>query len=504
MPELRRFRPNINWVRVLLVPALALIALGLDRGYQTDFWHHLARGRVLAAGLPANVDSFTFTIAGQPVCDANGLTQLIFYKLFAIGGLSLVQSANALVIAAAFGLLGWHCRRSSGCWATAAWVGVGTLAGIWPTLLIRPQSASIFLFVVLHLALDASRARRWLLVVPPLLMGAWVNLHGGFLIGLLLLSAATLAELLTWIVSRTRRFPIAVIASFAASCGATLANPYGFKVYHYALTLSRRAASRGIEEWLPPGLQTSIGWAFMLSLMVVVVLLALGSSRPSLHDICLIVVLLPLACGSVRMVVWWLLAIAPWVARALADVLGRIRHPHSPDLATEWTRRPALRPALMLIVLVGGAVFCQPALARINPLFRVRSSHRIEADLESLVARIPELDSRPHVFTRLEWGEYLDWAGQLSFIDGRIEAYPDSVWSRYLAITSGRADWERLLIDSGANVLLLDQAYHVALEPLVRQSPRWRQVAEAGSGRLYVRVSEKDMNPPPLQAASAE
>ncbi len=39
--------PTDRWVRYLLGPALVFIAVAMDRNYQTDLWHHLARGRVL-------------------------------------------------------------------------------------------------------------------------------------------------------------------------------------------------------------------------------------------------------------------------------------------------------------------------------------------------------------------------------------------------------------------------------------------------------------------------
>ncbi len=35
--------PTGAWVRALIAPALIFIATGIDRSYQTDFWHHLAR-----------------------------------------------------------------------------------------------------------------------------------------------------------------------------------------------------------------------------------------------------------------------------------------------------------------------------------------------------------------------------------------------------------------------------------------------------------------------------
>ena len=38
-----------DWPRLLLAPALIFVATAIDRNYQTDLWHHLARGRLIAA-----------------------------------------------------------------------------------------------------------------------------------------------------------------------------------------------------------------------------------------------------------------------------------------------------------------------------------------------------------------------------------------------------------------------------------------------------------------------
>src|SRR5437762_13897138 len=94
------FRPQLptaNWTRFLLAPALVFIATALDRNYQTDFWHHLARGRAMAErGGLVNEDLFTYTVAGQPLQDVNWLTQLFYYQLYRLGGLNLVQTVNSL------------------------------------------------------------------------------------------------------------------------------------------------------------------------------------------------------------------------------------------------------------------------------------------------------------------------------------------------------------------------------------------------------------------------
>ena len=78
--------------------------MNMDRGYQTDFWHHIARGREIAAsGKLPDVETFAFTVAGHSVRDANWLTQLGYFRLYQLGGIQLVQTANSLILALAAG-----------------------------------------------------------------------------------------------------------------------------------------------------------------------------------------------------------------------------------------------------------------------------------------------------------------------------------------------------------------------------------------------------------------
>ena len=75
-------------MRLLLAPALVFVACGIDRNYQTDLWHHLARGRAIAAeSRLVDDDRFTYTVAGRQFQDVNWLSQLIFFRIYQFGGL---------------------------------------------------------------------------------------------------------------------------------------------------------------------------------------------------------------------------------------------------------------------------------------------------------------------------------------------------------------------------------------------------------------------------------
>ena len=486
MPALRLPRPTPAWTRAAFAPALMFIACCVDRNYQTDFWHHLARGRAMAEqGAVVNHDLFTYTVAGQPFQDTNWLTQLLYHVLFTAGGLPLVQVVNAAVLAAMIALLVALCRRRVGSLTLAAGLGAFAFVGLWQLLLIRPQTFSLLFFVILLAALErADVRRRWLLLPPPLL-ALWVNLHGAFPIGLVLIGCylAAAAGEAWWARGRDAwRDPRvgALAACLAVSTAATLLNPYGWRVYEYVGQTSSVAAARRIDEWVPPGLHLLVSKVWVLSVLGLVVLFALPGRRPRARDVVLVCCFLPLACGSVRMVAWWLLICAPVAAARLAAVLPA-KHLAEPDAG-----RPTTGNSVAFAALAVAAVLSLPGLERVNPLLMIPGRrHRTEADLQAAADALRRHRPEGRLFSRFEWGEYLGWAlapHYRIFMDGRIEIYPDRVWGEYTAVTRGRADWERILRGYEVDCLLLDTqgGYHTDLLPLVEASPAWERAFASG------------------------
>jgi hypothetical protein len=486
--------PTDRWTRALLAPALVFIATALDRNYQTDLWHHLARGRVMATeGRLLDEDRFTYTVAGQPFQDANWAWQLANYRLYQLGGLALVQTVNSAVLAVTMAVLVALCRRRAGSLVAAAGVCILVFFGLWQLLLIRPQTLSLLLFVLLYACLEGALSRpRWLWAAP-LILGVWANVHGGFPVGLVLVGCYVGAVLLA-----TRRvLQLAPWVLCLLGCGAaTLVNPYGWRVYQYVLQTSQTASGRRIDEWLPPGLHLLAGKVWVLSVVLLLGLSMRASRQPqedrrlAWRDLLLICGFLPAACGSVRMVAWWLLVSAPLLAQWLADCWPRLRQE---DPAAD---RPTAGAALTVGALALAMVLSLPWLERFNPVFRIPGrAHRVESDLQAVADRLAAAPPGGRIFSRFSWGEYLGWtlAGRYTvFMDGRIEIFPNEVWEQYSAVVRGRADWEQILAGYGVDCLLLDPSgYHHELLPLVERSPNWRQVCREGDVTLFVRAGSE-------------
>jgi hypothetical protein len=496
LSALRLPLPTDRWTRFLLAPALVFIATCIDRNYQTDLWHHLARGRaIVAEGRLLDTDRFTYTMEGRPFQDVNWLWQVTFYKLHQAGGLSLVQTANSAVLALMIvGLLALAWQRSRSL-AVASGVCVVAFFGLWQLLIIRPQTFSFLLFVVLYAVLEEATRRRWLLALAPPVMALWTNCHGGFPVGLVLVGAYVLAQgVEAWLAHRETSNPLRTellerwpwAACLGVCVAATLLNPYGWRVYEYVVLTSSTASARRIDEWLPPTSGMLIGKVWIASILLTLVFSAMPGRRPRVRELCLLAVFLPSTFGSVRMVAWWLLIVTPILAAQVAANLPWMKQ------SSEADEQPSRGAAL----LCGGILFVVflslPWLELANPVLLLPGrGHRQESDLQALADRIASEKPNARVFTRFAWGEYLGWSldarGKV-FMDGRIEIIPDEVWEQYTEITRGRPDWDAILDRYDVDYLILDRSgYHHDLLPLVLESRKWHAVEERGGAVLFSR-----------------
>ncbi|HOD12752.1 MAG TPA: hypothetical protein PKO44_06625 [Candidatus Omnitrophota bacterium] len=161
-----------------------------------DLWLHLKTGEVIVEqGFIPIKDIFSCTMAGQPWNNHSWLFQVIFYLALSIGGLDGLFMAQVVVVAFTFlflFLLSDIRRRH--CFTVFL---LFLLAMIYQSrMTMRPDLLSLLFFVVyvyiLSLHLD-KRLSLWVLVGVQIL---WVNVHGFFIFGPLLVLLGILCELI--------------------------------------------------------------------------------------------------------------------------------------------------------------------------------------------------------------------------------------------------------------------------------------------------------------------
>ena len=198
-----------------------------------------------------SVDVLSYTAAGQPWIYPIG-AGLIFYAFYLLGGYSIISWLAALASVAAVALL---LRRGSAITAALAILAVPLITSRTTP---RAEMFTVLLFATTLSLLweqhETGRARLWLL---PVLMIAWVNLHPGFIAGLALLGAYVVLEISDMLVARRRPAAFERLRRsgpwLAATCAATLLNPWGWNVFQVLLRQESAMATHSqlIMEWAP-------------------------------------------------------------------------------------------------------------------------------------------------------------------------------------------------------------------------------------------------------------
>ncbi len=223
-------------------------------------WHVRAGEIILQTGSVPLTDPFSFSAAGQPWFPWEWLSDLAMATLHSLGGLRALVAASALLLALTFWMLLAQSVRL-GAHGIAAFgiclLGASVSMVHW---LARPHLLSYPFLLCLTAILEAGNSKRtplllWSLVPLVLL---WCNLHGSFVVGLLVMGAYLVGGLRA---NSPRRWGSgSLLAVLVASSLATLATPFGWELHlHLFRYLKSEAILKNILEFRPPDFQTLHG-----------------------------------------------------------------------------------------------------------------------------------------------------------------------------------------------------------------------------------------------------
>jgi hypothetical protein len=316
--------------------------------------------------------------------------------------------------------------------AAAAIVG----ASAWA---LRPQVASLLLLALLLWLLVRERE----VLIPPL-FALWANLHGGVVMGGLVLAAVT-AVAAVWNRARFARLLLVTILSAAA----TALTPLGTRLWSFILTWAATSRETGVSEWAPLYPVDAEGIVFWLLAIAFCALAAVAQRRarasgaPALawEDRVLVVaafVLLPLATRSVRNVAPFLLIAAPAATRLTARAWPRASPP--PDADPE---NPRLNLAIFAAATLVGIAVVAFAWTRPLPTLGWRP---ISAAARDAIASCPD-----PLYNGYNEGGTLIWFVKQKrvFIDGRHDPYPPTFLVEDRLVETGKADFRQLFARHG-------------------------------------------------------
>jgi hypothetical protein len=461
------------------VASVLLLFLSSFLVVDSDLFHEMALARAtLAQGSVPTEDLFAYTPTVSPSVHHEWGTGMILYGVVAATGAS-----GLLLLKYGLGFGMFTSLFHSGRVQKASWEILCLLAPLAILLAdvgfttVRAQMFSMAFLAALLVMLqwDRQGGRKWLFIWLPLYV-LWLNLHAGFVVGVVLLGCYWIEH---WIRDRKPRWHL--VGCAAAMAVLLLANPYGPDYLRYlsgALLMERPL----IQEWQPLWAAPNLALLFALSLAPALY----AWRRDGLRRLPGWLGLLIFALAAGRHVrhlslyaVVWMATVPAWLD---ATPLGE-------ELRQLWRGNRRVVAALCILVILGGltgTVMHEPWRLRIPVQEGEDSPIAYPA---GAVDYLLEQGFEGNVMTPFIAGSFVIWKlhpGVKVSLDGRYEvAYRHGVTEEMLDFYAGVAGWRATLERYPTDLVLVRSGQPV--HALLQRDPDWLAVYTDDSFLLFAR-----------------
>jgi hypothetical protein len=359
----------------------------------------------------------------------------------------------------------------------------------------------------------AGTGRTWLLWLLPVLMLAWVNLHGGFLVGFVLLAIYWVGAVWQWFNQKEERFDDVwqkirigrrvrdLTRTGVLSAAATFANPYGFKLHvHIYRYLSNRFLMDHIDEFQSPNFHYVAQKCFAGLLLLTLVALAANRRQASASQGLVVLFAVYSGLYASRNIpassLLLILAIGPWLSDAMERLVEALSRRGG---AVRW-RRPAsaaflrrmktmelslpghLWPIAAIVLTCwmaahGGKLGASPMMdAHFDPKrFPVQAVDYLEKDyLEK--GYLGKQDVPGPMIGPDYWGGYLIYRlypRVRMVVDDRHDFYGEEFLKSYLKTMHVEPGWEDFLEQHEAHCVIVPRGS--ALANILNETPGWKR-----------------------------
>jgi hypothetical protein len=384
---------------------VVLAWLTLLTGADADLWGHVRFGLDFLRDwrLPS-IDPYSYT-QDKPWVNHEWLSEALMaaaYRLAGAPGLVLLK-ASVVGLAYAMVIRSYrHARPLVGEIAAVLTAG----ASLPLTMSVRPHAWSFAALAVLIALLQAeSRARA---IAVPAVLALWVNLHGGWILGIALVAIWCAGQV--WSKRRLDRLTIVI---GTGSLLATLLNPYGWHLWHFIATTVRLHRA-DITEWHPVWVDTRSAIGFWLLAAGVTVFSAVRRRTGARVESLVFLAVLGYAAQRVqRLVPLFVLSTALLLAPAAARWVRR------PPRIRRVDHNPGVIRVVNMVVLAALWAF-----AAYSGWPHVRCIPPLPGSADAVAAGALRSAANGRLLVEFDWGEYAIWhfgpALRVS-IDGRRE-----------------------------------------------------------------------------------
>ena len=455
-----------------------------------DLWGHIQFGKDLwHADHFIREDTYSFTAHGNPWINHEWLSELIFYgiyRYFGDAGLLFGKLGIGICIVT---LLTRLCRYRNQMPVVYAIVMILSISVISPGFMIRPQVFSFLFFTLFFYLfyLHFEEGKNYLFLLPCLMI-VWVNLHGGFLIGWVLIAAIVLWKTFARLIGLEDGQGLGTLwIWFFISSLAILVNPYGYKLVSFLFhSLSMH---RNISEWAPLPLwdRSMLGFKILIVLFAGCLVKYFSKSRG--WEIVGIVITLFASLRHQRHMPFFGIVVAPYVIFGLSTFVFNLQRKFPKLVLTDISR----------YIFVIFFCFQTSYLIYLSVGRYIDAGFRIIVDPETYPVQAVQFmktnNMKGNLLVPFEWGEYAIWKlypdCKVS-IDGRFRTvYPETIIGDHFIADNDREGWQALIQKYPSDILLVRQIPF--FQDLIKNPNEWTYVYSDSIGIVFIRNTIKNL-----------
>jgi hypothetical protein len=473
----RNLAPTVADILFLIVAPLTAVTRTIKLTHSDgDLAAHIRMGKVIldTGELPRHSLS-SVTAANEPLVAHAWLSEVLFAALFSVGGLALISVVTGIIVGLTHAGVAQFLRKRDvdPRWAlAAAFISLSVSSTHW---LARPHMFSI-LGVALTIFLLESRAKHRLPLFA-LLFIVWANLHGGWIYGLVMISAYVVGDAMEMRVSGVERtrWSAALRADALAlvtAAAVTLVNPYGWGLHREVFGAATSSdLARQMAEFLPPDFQTLAPLPFLFALLLTIALLSTAERRLSAPRLIVLVVSAFFALRSFRNMALFGVSAWPLVALHVSNAWPRNGRPFqwfSEIARLDRTARAGLYavPVALALVLLG------INNGRIGNVGLIRNAFSPAHFPVSAVSRARAANLDGPVFEAWEWGGYImnAWPAARLVVDP-LE-FNDATVRAFSEIDAVRPGWKNEMRRWNVRTVIIRPDSRLALT--LENDPEWK------------------------------
>jgi len=487
---------------------VSLFVLAAQPQTDPDLWWHLRTGQwILENRAIPQSDPFSFTMLGTHWVAHEWLADIGLYLLYQAGGLTALSLATALVVTATFMSVYFRSALRPHVAVFTTLLAALTAAAVWGP---RPAMLTmLFSALTLTVLRRAQLNSRWLWSLPALFV-LWANVHSGFFLGLVIVSATLLGEIVEqWLARHTfangdgdtghvpapageRLLPTRTLAAaLVLSTAASALNPNGLELLAYPFfTLTSKAMQTYIVEWHSPDFHDLRFLPLAALLLLLLLSFALSKRRPTAADLIVLLGLGYESLVSLRNIPLFAIVAAPVLVGQIAALICAAGDRSIAVAADAPATGTVPVPRMMLILnwtlLV---LFVLVALLRIVSGFARPDPVAKEFPVKAADYLLSAEPAGP-LLNSYNFGGYLIWRlypAYPVFIDGRAAVYGDAFMDEYYSrMWQGHGDWREYLNRFKIRLVLMET--NGTLASLLRTEPGWMLVHEDDVAVVFQRV----------------